>query len=69
MLRSDLPDLLLQCCADDAPDVRHSALALLGDLVKVLNFVRVVFGQYSVRWSNDVWYVFNEWFLLYPFIK
>ncbi|KAG0590810.1 hypothetical protein KC19_1G128300 [Ceratodon purpureus] len=34
VLRSDLPDLLLQCCADDAPDVRQSALALLGDLVK-----------------------------------
>ena len=34
--RSDLRDLLLQCCADEAPDVRQSALALLGDLVKVL---------------------------------
>ena len=33
--RSDLRDLLLQCCADEAPDVRQSALALLGDLVKV----------------------------------
>lgn len=33
--RSDLRDLLLQCCADDALDVRQSALALLGDLVKV----------------------------------
>jgi len=32
--RSDLRDLLLQCCADEAPDVRQSALALLGDLVK-----------------------------------
>ncbi|KAG0595592.1 hypothetical protein M758_UG179600 [Ceratodon purpureus] len=32
--RSDIRDLLLQCCADEAPDVRQSALALLGDLVK-----------------------------------
>ncbi|OAE34574.1 hypothetical protein AXG93_1487s1200 [Marchantia polymorpha subsp. ruderalis] len=32
--RSDLRDLLLQCCADDAADVRQSALALLGDLAK-----------------------------------
>lgn len=38
MSRSDLRDLLLQCCADEAPDVRQSALALLGDLVKVLSF-------------------------------
>lgn len=36
--RSDLRDLLLQCCADEAPDVRQSALALLGDLVKVWIF-------------------------------
>ena len=36
--RSDLRDLLLQCCADEAPDVRQSALALLGDLVKVVYF-------------------------------
>lgn len=36
--RSDLRDLLLQCCADEAPDVRQSALALLGDLVKVLYY-------------------------------
>lgn len=33
--RSDLRDLLLQCCADEAADVRQSALALLGDLAKV----------------------------------
>jgi transportin-1 len=32
--RSDLFDLLLLCCADEAPDVRQSALALLGDLAK-----------------------------------
>lgn len=38
MSRSDLRDLLLLCCADEAPDVRQSALALLGDLVKVLSF-------------------------------
>jgi hypothetical protein len=37
--RSDLRDLLLQCCADEAPDVRQSALALLGDLVKVSIFL------------------------------
>jgi hypothetical protein len=33
--RSDLFDLLLLCCADEAPDIRQSALALLGDLAKV----------------------------------
>lgn len=33
--RSDLRDLLLQCCGDEAADVRQSALALLGDLAKV----------------------------------
>ncbi|GLJ54534.1 hypothetical protein SUGI_1171160 [Cryptomeria japonica] len=33
--RSDLRNLLLQCCADEAADVRQSALALLGDLAKV----------------------------------
>ncbi|KAL6010691.1 Transportin-1 [Asimina triloba] len=31
----NLRDLLLQCCMDDAADVRQSALALLGDLAKV----------------------------------
>ncbi|KAH9321782.1 hypothetical protein KI387_016421, partial [Taxus chinensis] len=33
--RSDLRDLLLLCCGDEAADVRQSALALLGDLAKV----------------------------------
>eukprot|EP00897_Mesotaenium_endlicherianum_P000797 jgi/Mesen1/10718/ME000090S10178 len=32
--RSDLRELLLQCCKDSALDVRQSALALLGDLTK-----------------------------------
>ncbi|KAH7437693.1 hypothetical protein KP509_05G084400 [Ceratopteris richardii] len=32
--RSNLRELLLQCCNDEAPDVRQSALALLGDLAK-----------------------------------
>ncbi|CAM6116936.1 unnamed protein product [Calypogeia fissa] len=32
--RSDLRDLLLQCCADEAADVWQSTLALLGDLAK-----------------------------------
>ncbi|CAO2821247.1 unnamed protein product [Amaranthus hypochondriacus] len=32
---SILRDLLLQCCADDSPDVRQSAFALLGDLARV----------------------------------
>ncbi|KAJ7545352.1 hypothetical protein O6H91_09G116500 [Diphasiastrum complanatum] len=36
--RSDLRDLLLQCCGDEAPDVRQSALALLGDLAKACAF-------------------------------
>ncbi|KAK6915084.1 Importin-beta, N-terminal domain [Dillenia turbinata] len=33
--QSSLGDLLLQCCLDDAPDIRQSAFALLGDLARV----------------------------------
>ncbi|KAL1569023.1 Transportin-1 [Salvia divinorum] len=33
--QSNLRDLLLQCCMDDAYDVRQSAFALLGDLARV----------------------------------
>ncbi|KAA8546130.1 hypothetical protein F0562_020976 [Nyssa sinensis] len=33
--QSSLRDLLLQCCLDDAPDIRQSAFALLGDLARV----------------------------------
>ncbi|XP_034227487.1 transportin-1 isoform X3 [Prunus dulcis] len=33
--QSNLRDLLLQCCTDDAPDVRQSGFALLGDLARV----------------------------------
>lgn len=33
--QSNLKDLLLQCCMDDASDVRQSAFALLGDLARV----------------------------------
>ncbi|XP_059653889.1 transportin-1 [Cornus florida] len=33
--QSSLRDLLLQCCMDDAHDVRQSAFALLGDLARV----------------------------------
>ncbi|KAK3193287.1 hypothetical protein Dsin_024597 [Dipteronia sinensis] len=33
--QSNLKDLLLQCCLDDAYDVRQSAFALLGDLARV----------------------------------
>ncbi|XP_020550313.1 transportin-1-like isoform X1 [Sesamum indicum] len=33
--QSSLRDLLLQCCMDDAYDVRQSAFALLGDLARV----------------------------------
>ncbi|KAK1299596.1 Transportin-1 [Acorus calamus] len=33
--QSSLRDLLLQCCMDEAADVRQSALALLGDLARV----------------------------------
>ncbi|RVX15911.1 Transportin-1 [Vitis vinifera] len=32
--QSNLRDLLLQCCMDDASDVCQSALALLGDLAR-----------------------------------
>ncbi|KAH9694610.1 transportin-1 [Citrus sinensis] len=33
--QSNLRDMLLQCCMDDASDVRQSAFALLGDLARV----------------------------------
>ncbi|CAA0820530.1 Transportin-1 [Striga hermonthica] len=33
--QSNLRDMLLQCCMDDACDVRQSAFALLGDLARV----------------------------------
>ncbi|XP_038692603.1 transportin-1-like isoform X2 [Tripterygium wilfordii] len=33
--QSSLKDMLLQCCMDDASDVRQSAFALLGDLARV----------------------------------
>ncbi|ONK73217.1 uncharacterized protein A4U43_C04F28570 [Asparagus officinalis] len=33
--KSNLRDLLLQCCMDEVDDVRQSALALLGDLARV----------------------------------
>ncbi|XP_010910681.1 transportin-1 isoform X2 [Elaeis guineensis] len=33
--QSNLRDLLLQCCMDEAADIRQSALALLGDLARV----------------------------------
>lgn len=33
--QSNLRDLLLQCCMDDASDVRQSAFALLGDFARV----------------------------------
>lgn len=33
--KSNLRDLLLQCCMDDSADIRQSALALLGDLARV----------------------------------
>ncbi|KAF8112704.1 hypothetical protein N665_0062s0053 [Sinapis alba] len=33
--QSNLRDLLLKCCMDEAPDVRQSAFALMGDLARV----------------------------------
>ncbi|KAL0677161.1 hypothetical protein Bca4012_005142 [Brassica carinata] len=33
--QSDLRDVLLKCCMDEAPDVRQSAFALMGDLARV----------------------------------
>lgn len=33
--QSNLRDLLLQCCMDDAADIRQSSLALVGDLARV----------------------------------
>ena len=33
--QTNLRDLLLNCCMDEAPDVRQSAFALMGDLARV----------------------------------
>jgi len=33
--QSNLRDLLLNCCIDEAADVRQSAFALMGDLARV----------------------------------
>ena len=37
--QSNLRDLLLQCCMDEASDVRQSAFALLGDLGRVRTWI------------------------------
>jgi hypothetical protein len=51
--RSDLFDLLLLCCADEAPDIRQSALALLGDLAKVnIVFHFCVFCPSDLLWET-----------------
>lgn len=40
--QSNLRDLLLQCCMDEASDVRQSAFALLGDLGRVRTWIVLV---------------------------
>lgn len=56
--RSDLRDLLLQCCADEAPDVRQSALALLGDLVKVRS-QRLKIFPFQLTMLESVAFIWN----------
>ncbi|KAK8958597.1 Transportin-1 [Platanthera guangdongensis] len=55
--KSNLRDLLVQCCMDDATDIRQSALALVGDLARVcpihlharlLDFLNIATEQLSV---------------------
>lgn len=55
--KSNLRDLLVQCCMDDANDIRQSALALLGDLARVcpvhlharlLDFLNIATEQLNV---------------------
>ncbi|CDY26790.1 BnaC09g09170D [Brassica napus] len=37
--QTNLRDLLLNCCMDEAPDVRQSAFALMGDLARSTNLI------------------------------
>lgn len=53
--RTDLRELLLACCGDEAPDVRQSAFALLGDLAKVSAGVRLcTTWRRRKRWGKEI---------------
>ncbi|EPS73595.1 hypothetical protein M569_01158, partial [Genlisea aurea] len=69
VLRSNLRELLLQCCLDDAFDVRQSAFALLGDLAKVCpvhlyprlpDFLEVAAKQLNAPKLNETMSVANN---------
>ncbi|GJN25931.1 hypothetical protein PR202_gb13817 [Eleusine coracana subsp. coracana] len=62
--QSNLRDLLLQCCMDEAADVRQSALALLGDLsrspqsvkdaVSVANNACWAIGELAIKIGKEI---------------
>ncbi|KAK3000875.1 hypothetical protein RJ639_021105, partial [Escallonia herrerae] len=62
--QSNLRDLLLQCCMNDAPDVRQSAFALLGDLarntpklketVSVANNACWAIGELAIKVNQEI---------------
>ncbi|URD95428.1 hypothetical protein MUK42_30808 [Musa troglodytarum] len=67
--KSNLRDLLLQCCMDQATDIRQSALALLGDLAKVCpvhlhpripDFLRVAAEQLNIAAVKEAVSVANN---------
>ncbi|KAJ8490368.1 hypothetical protein OPV22_012089 [Ensete ventricosum] len=67
--KSNLRDLLLQCCMDQATDIRQSALALLGDLAKVCpgqlhphlsDFLRVAAEQLNIAAVKEAASVANN---------
>ncbi|XP_074589452.1 transportin-1-like [Curcuma longa] len=67
--KSNLRDLLLQCCMDQAADIRQSALALLGDLAKVCpthlyprlaDFLRVAAEQLNIAAVKEAVSVANN---------
>ncbi|XP_042457341.1 transportin-1-like isoform X2 [Zingiber officinale] len=67
--KSNLRDLLLQCCMDQAADIRQSALALLGDLAKVCpthlyprlaDFLRVAAEQLNIAAIKEAVSVANN---------
>lgn len=64
---------MLQCCADDALDVRQSALALLGDLVKVLYLVGgfwpsccLLFFVMSYKSLGSFLHLYFKWTIFVP---
>ncbi|XP_073027371.1 transportin-1-like isoform X2 [Primulina eburnea] len=55
--QSNLRDMLLQCCVDDAYDIRQSAFALLGDLARVCPVhLHLVYMNFSMFLSIVTFY-------------